>query len=157
MSCDSICSENGLEFNESEEVHSTPSNSLWRIYIINRSKINIDNPAGSFLLSKSIPVFRTGNLMLIIKKFSLLTMENFNLPWKILVMNQYFTCICYFMSRNIYFLFYSIVFCLDRPMMTKRIQTIPLAAYLFDKEEKSEDKDHKTKKSCWVQLCLQQW
>ena len=38
------------------------------------------------------------------------------------------------------------------------MQTIRLAAYLFNEEEASEDKDHKTGKiSCWVQLCPQQW
>ena len=36
------------------------------------------------------------------------------------------------------------------------MQTIRLAAYLFNKEEASEDKIHKTGKiSCWVQLSPQ--
>ena len=50
------------------------------------------------------------------------------------------------MSRNSCFQFYSTVFCFE-----KRIQTIPLATYLFDEEGKSKDKDHKTeKRSCRV-------
>ena len=59
MLYDSICSENGLESNESEGLHFIPSN------VLQRSKINFDSPTGSCLLSKSIPAFRTGNLMLI--------------------------------------------------------------------------------------------
>ena len=56
------------------------------------------------------------------------------------------------MSRNLYFLFCSIVLFFE-----KRIQTISLAAYLFDEEETSEDNDQKTeKRSGWVQSCLQQ-
>ena len=61
-------------------------------------------------------------------------------------MNQYFACLCNSMSRNSCFQFYSTVFCFE-----KRIQTIPLASYLFDEEETSKDKDHKKeKRSCRV-------
>ena len=45
------------------------------------------------------------------------------------------------MSRNSCFQFYSTVFYFE-----KRIQTISLATYLFDEEETSKDKDHKTEK-----------
>ena len=61
-------------------------------------------------------------------------------------MNQYFACLCNFMSRYSCFQFYSSVFCFE-----KRIQTIPLATYLFHEEETSKDKDHKKeKRSCRV-------
>ena len=61
-------------------------------------------------------------------------------------MNQYFACLCNFMSRYSCFQFYSTVFCFK-----KRIQTIPLVTHLFDEEETSKDKDHKKeKRSCRV-------
>ena len=68
MAYHSIWSENGLEFNESEGLCFTPSNVLRRIYIVNRSKTNFDNLTGSYLLSKSIHVFRISNLMFIYQK-----------------------------------------------------------------------------------------
>ena len=43
-------------------------------------------------------------------KFSSLAMKNIDWTWKVLVLNQYFTCLCYSISGNLCFLFYSTLF-----------------------------------------------
>ena len=48
--------------------YNIPPNILQQIHIVNRSEINLDNPTGSYLLSKSIPIFTPSNALVSLGK-----------------------------------------------------------------------------------------